>query len=97
MKDFEAAKANLLSELSMAIRQNPEDEIIITLWNIIRNTNSPSELDGGLTRIVVDSLDFKLKAGERIVAFENSFLNKTNVLSYPNCKAPINKKTTNMQ
>ncbi|KAA5546653.1 hypothetical protein [Adhaeribacter rhizoryzae] len=76
MKDFEAVKANLLSELDMAIRQNPEDKIIITLRNIIRKINSPSALDGGLTRIVVDSLDFKLKVGERIVTFENSFLIK---------------------
>lgn len=52
MKQFEVEKNNLLYELENVIRQNPENEVVHLLKELIKNLKSHFELNGQLSRIV---------------------------------------------
>ena len=78
MKNFRTEKDKLLSELDSEIKQNPDNEILKSLNLYLNLYKSVSELNGVLSRIVVDSLDFKFKIGEKLIEFENYFSDFSN-------------------
>jgi hypothetical protein len=80
MKKFEIEKAGLIAELDIAIMQNPKDAVLKALKDILGKLNTATELNGVLSRIVVDSLDYEYEVGEKIIEFEQYFLDKTNLI-----------------
>ncbi|MGY5353458.1 hypothetical protein [Wenyingzhuangia sp. IMCC45467] len=78
MTDFKTEKAKLLSELNSEIKRNPNNEILEILKNNLDSYQSVSELNGFLSRTIVDSLNFEFKIGEKLIEFENYFSDYSN-------------------
>ncbi|AXT59293.1 hypothetical protein D1816_02665 [Aquimarina sp. AD10] len=86
MTDFNIEKDRLLLELDSEIISNPNNEVLKSLNRILKSHNSFSELNGALSRTVVDSLGFELKIGEKIIEFENYFSDFSNSIDSPDLK-----------
>ncbi|WP_179354716.1 hypothetical protein [Winogradskyella vidalii] len=78
MTNFRIEKDKLLSELDSEIKRNPDNEILKSLKRNLNSFQSVSDLNGVLSRTVVDSLDFELKIGEKLIEFENYFSDFSN-------------------
>lgn len=78
MTNFKTEKDKLLLELDSEIKQNPDNEPLKTLYMNLNSYKTVSELNGLLSRIVVDSLDFEFKIGEKLIEFENYFSDFSN-------------------
>jgi glutamine synthetase type III len=78
MTNFRTEKDRLLSELESEIKRNPDNEILKALSRNLNSYQSVSELNGVLSRIVIDSLDFKFEIGEKLIQFENYFSDFSN-------------------
>ncbi|WP_167342054.1 hypothetical protein [Nonlabens sp. SY33080] len=78
MTNFTIEKHKLLSELDSEIKLNPDNGILKSLRRNLNSYQSVSELNGTLSRIVVDSLGFKFKIGEKLIEFENYFSDFSN-------------------
>jgi len=78
MKNFRTEKDRLLSELESETKRNPSDEVLKNLNQVLNSYQSVSDLNGVLSRIVVDSLDYKFEIGEKLIQFENYFSDFSN-------------------
>ena len=78
MRNFKTEKDILLSELESEIKLNPDNEILKVLNHNLNSYQHISELNGALSRIVVDSLNFKGEIGAKIIQFENYFSDFSN-------------------
>ena len=78
MTNFRTEKERLLSELDSEIRRNPNNEILKSLNRNLNLYKSVSDLNGVLSRTVVDSLGFEFKIGEKLIEFENYFSDFSN-------------------
>ena len=78
MTNFRTEKRKLLSELDSEIKLNPNNETLKSLSRNLNSYNSVSDLNGILRRIVIDSLGFEFKIGEKLIEFENYFSDFSN-------------------
>ncbi len=78
MNDFKIKKEKLLSYLDLEIKNNPENNILKLLQKNLKSYNSVLDLNGYLSRTVVDCLDFELKIGEKLIEFEHYFSDLSN-------------------
>ena len=78
MTNFRTEKDKLLSELDSEIKRNPDNEILKSLNRNLNSYKSVSDLNGVLSRTVVDSLGFEFKIGEKLIEFENYFSDFSN-------------------
>jgi hypothetical protein len=78
MTNFRTEKDKLLSELDSEIKRNPDNETLKSLNRNLNSFQSVSELNGVLSRIVVDSLGFEFKIGGKLIEFENYFSDFSN-------------------
>lgn len=76
--NFKTEKDRLLLELESEIKRHPDNEILKTLNLNLISYQYVSELNGVLSRIVVDSLGFELQIGEKLIEFENFFSDFSN-------------------
>ena len=86
MKNFSVEKNRLVSELNSEIINNPNNEILKSLNQILKSYNSVSDLNGKLSRIIVDSLEHNLKIGEKLIQFENYFSDYSNAIQSTDLK-----------
>ena len=77
-KNFITEKEKLLSELDSEIKLNPDNGILKSLNQNLNSYQSVSDLNGTLSRIVVDSIGFEFKIGEKLIEFENYFSDFSN-------------------
>ncbi|MPT31145.1 MAG: hypothetical protein E2600_05670 [Chryseobacterium sp.] len=96
--NFLIERNQLLEKLGGLIKANPENEILISLKNILYRQDSILKLDGALSRAIVDSLDIELDIGNKILSFEQYYKNPLNVVESEELKKVIkyliNKKIT---
>ena len=78
MRNFKTEKDKLLSELESEIKSHPDNEILKTLYRILNSHQSVNELNGVLSRIIVDSLDYEFQIGQKLIEFENFFSDFSN-------------------
>ena len=78
MTNFKTEKDKLLSELESEINLHSDNEILKTLYRNLNSYQFVSELNGALSRIVVDSLDYKFQIGQKLIEFENFFSDFSN-------------------
>ncbi len=78
MTNFKAEKDKILLELDSEIKQNPDNRILKSLYRNLNSLQSVSDLNGILSRIVVDSLGYEFKIGEKLIEFENYFSDFSN-------------------
>lgn len=76
--NFKTEKAKLLSELESEIKSHPDNEILKSLYRNLNSHQSATELNGVLSRIIVDSLDYKFHIGQKLIEFENFFSDFSN-------------------
>ena len=78
MRNFSTEKNKLLADLNSEIKNNPKNEILKSLSRTLELYESISDLNGVLSRIVVDCLGFEFKIGEKLIEFENYFSDFSN-------------------
>jgi hypothetical protein len=78
MTNFKTEKDKLLSELDSEIKRNPDNGILKSLYRNLNSLQYVSDLNGILSRIVVDSLGYEFKIGEKLIEFENYFSDFSN-------------------
>ena len=78
MRNFKTEKDKLLSELESEIKSHPDNEILKTLYRNLNSHQSVNELNGVLSRIIVDSLDYEFQIGQKLIEFENFFSDFSN-------------------
>jgi len=78
MTNFRTEKDKLLSELDFEIKRNPNNEILKSIKRNLKSYQSVSDLNGVLSRTVIDSLGFEFKIGEKLIEFENYFSDISN-------------------
>ncbi|RKS42483.1 hypothetical protein BC962_3297 [Gillisia mitskevichiae] len=69
---------NFLSILDTQIVKNPKIQTYKSLQEYMQSLNLERNLSGVLSRVVVDSLDYKFKIGERIIEFDKYFSDPSN-------------------
>ena len=78
MRNFSTEKDKLLSVLNTEIKDNPKNEILKSLCRTLESHESVFDLNGVLSRIVVDCLGFEFEIGEKIIEFEKYFSDYSN-------------------
>ena len=81
MRNFSIEKDKLLTDLNSEIKNNPKNEILKSLSRTLESYESVFDLNGVLSRIVVDCLDYELEIGEKLIEFENYFSDFSNSIS----------------
>ncbi|TMM57852.1 hypothetical protein FEE95_00005 [Maribacter algarum] len=66
-------KEKLLLKMDSAIESHPNNGVLESLKRILSSYNSASQLNGVLSRTVVDNLDYKIQIGEDLIKFEEWF------------------------
>jgi len=69
MRNFSTEKDKLLANLNSEIKNNPKNEILKSLSWTLESYESISDLNGALSRIVVDCLGFEFKIGENLTKY----------------------------
>ncbi len=80
MRNFRTEKDRLLLELETEIIENPKNETLKSLKRILYSHNSELELNGILSAVVIEALEFEFKIGERLIEFENYFSDLSNTI-----------------
>ena len=75
MYNFNFERKRLIESLDFEISQNRENSIFVSLKNILVEQTSINKLNGAISRIVIDSLDFNLKVSGELINFESNFRN----------------------
>ena len=75
MYNFNFERKRLIESLDFEISQNRENSIFVSLKNILLEQTSINKLNGAISRIVIDSLDFNLKVSGELINFESNFRN----------------------
>ena len=78
MRNFRKEKDKLLTDLNSEIKNNPKNEILKSLSRTLGSYESVFDLNGILSRIVVDCLDYELAIGEKLIEFEKYFSDYSN-------------------
>ena len=78
MYNFNFERKRLIESLDFEISQNLENSIFVSLKNILLEQTSINKLNGAISRIVIDSLDFNLKVSGELINFESNFRNLSN-------------------
>jgi hypothetical protein len=71
---------NFLSLLNIEIEKNPKNQTYKSLQEYMQSLNLDRNLSGVLSRVVIDSLDYKFKIGERIIEFDKYFSDPSNLI-----------------
>jgi hypothetical protein len=78
MTNFITRKEKLMSDLNSEIANNPENEVLKSLKEILNSYALASDLSGSLGHIIVDSLEYDFKIGEQLIEFENFYSDLSN-------------------
>jgi len=72
-RDFEIERQALIEEIDVLLLRS-NNNVLLSLKNILLLQNQRKNINGTLTRLVIDALDSRFKIlGEKILAFENHF------------------------
>ena len=80
MRDFETEKLILIKDIEIEISKAQSHATLEKIKELVELLNTHSELDGGLSNLVIDELDNRIQVGEKIIDFENYFRDKTNLI-----------------
>lgn len=75
MYNFNLERRRLIEKIDFEISQNHVNTVFKGLKNIIIKQNSIYKLDGAITHIVIDSLDYNSVLSRDIINFESNFRN----------------------
>jgi hypothetical protein len=80
MRDFKTEKLNLIKDIEIEIGKAQSHATLEKIKALVELLNTHSDLEGGLSNLVIDELDNKIQVGEKIIDFENYFRDKTNLI-----------------
>lgn len=80
MKEFEIEKQKLLELLDYDINKHQSDNYLKKIKTTVKSLKNHSDLNGLLTRMVIDGIDFSYKSGEKLIEFEEYYRDKTNLI-----------------
>ena len=89
MYNFNFERKRLIESLDFEISQNRKNSICISK-NILLEQTSINKLNGAISRIVIDSLDFNLKVSGELLNFESNFRNLSNKIKSKELKIYLN-------
>ena len=92
MKEFKKEKEELFFRLKeeMTNHDHRENRILESLYEYLKPINSAKQLNGSLSRNVVDHLDYRIEIGSKLIEFENYFSNPVNSVISPDLKRLAN-------
>lgn len=73
--NFNKIKGELLKKLNNEAQIHPNNETLKSLYRVLKSYQSASEVNGTLSKIVVDSLEYDFAIGEELISFEKYFSN----------------------
>ena len=92
MKEFKIEKEELIGRLKeeMTNHDHRENRILESLYEYLKSINSAKQLNGFLSRKVVDHLDYRIEIGSNLIEFEKYFSNPVNSVISPDLKRLTN-------
>lgn len=78
MYNFNLERKNLIEKIEFEISQNQENDVFKILKDIIIKQNTIYKLNGAITHIVIDSLDYNSILSRDLINFESNFINLSN-------------------